>query len=210
MPGVNSFYVVNRNGTNEATANVGARYRNHVYENYIALPEDASQDDREVELRCPICTDFFLEPLITPGGLTYEANAIWRWLEQHDTDPISREPLSIDDLRPNRAITEVVTTYIAAIPAGSRPSDELVRGRDHDEAGLQAQEEDFTQRLDQASSSFSGGQISAGDVARYAMLVGMVVRLALNHPDMVSASVESAGAITESVDLSQGYSSFGF
>ena len=53
---------------------------------------------------CPISGRIFEDPVLSPGGHTYERGFISRWLENHDTSPLTRQTISVDDLRPNRVL----------------------------------------------------------------------------------------------------------
>ncbi len=57
---------------------------------------------------CPITMDWFLDPVVTKYGDSYERDAIERHVRDHGTDPLSRRPLSLEDLFPNRAMREAV------------------------------------------------------------------------------------------------------
>lgn len=59
-------------------------------------------------LLCPITRSRLFEAVITPTGYTFERQAVETWIEQHGTCPITREPLRISDVRPNRAIRHVL------------------------------------------------------------------------------------------------------
>ncbi len=59
-------------------------------------------------LCCPITMDWFLDPVVTKYGESYERDAIERHVRDHGTDPLSRRPLSLEDLFPNRAMREAV------------------------------------------------------------------------------------------------------
>ena len=47
------------------------------------------------------------DPVSTPDGNTYERTAIIEWLNKHNTEPITRNPLNISQLIPNRALKEL-------------------------------------------------------------------------------------------------------
>ena len=51
------------------------------------------------------------DPVQTPGGVTYERKYIEEYIEREGTDPMTREPLSKDDLTPNRALKSVIEEY---------------------------------------------------------------------------------------------------
>ncbi|RWR84733.1 E3 ubiquitin-protein ligase CHIP isoform X1 [Cinnamomum micranthum f. kanehirae] len=64
-------------------------------------------------LCCKITFDIFRDPVITPSGVTYERAIILDHLEKvGNFDPVSREPLSEDQLVPNLAIKEAVQAFL--------------------------------------------------------------------------------------------------
>ena len=60
---------------------------------------------------CPITCEAFEDPVITPYGTTYERDAIEAVLQHDNRDPITRQPLAIDKLVPNRALKEALDYY---------------------------------------------------------------------------------------------------
>jgi hypothetical protein len=58
-----------------------------------------------------------MDPVITPVGHTYERGAIMRWLETYSTCPVSRLPLTADQLIPNLALRPDHAPVVAAVPA---------------------------------------------------------------------------------------------
>ncbi|CAF0990373.1 unnamed protein product [Rotaria sordida] len=60
---------------------------------------------------CPITRELMTDPVIDPDGNSYERSAIEDWLKQHSTSPITRTPLRLNDLRPNRALRESIEEY---------------------------------------------------------------------------------------------------
>jgi hypothetical protein len=59
-------------------------------------------------LICPITLKIFKDPVISKSGITYEKRAIIKWLKNNKTDPLSRESLTIEDLRPNLVIKNMI------------------------------------------------------------------------------------------------------
>jgi hypothetical protein len=53
------------------------------------------------DLICPITLELFHDPVKAKDGHVYEREAITRWILQHGTSPLTREPLQINDLQPN-------------------------------------------------------------------------------------------------------------
>ncbi|CAF1177076.1 unnamed protein product [Adineta ricciae] len=60
---------------------------------------------------CPITHELMNDPVIDPDGNSYERKAIEAWLHSHGTSPITRAPLAVTDLRPNRALKAAISEY---------------------------------------------------------------------------------------------------
>ena len=52
-------------------------------------------------LTCPITLELFRDPVIAADGHTYERTAITQWILDNGTSPLTRQPLSVEDLQPN-------------------------------------------------------------------------------------------------------------
>lgn len=61
---------------------------------------------------CSIGLKIMKDPVIDPDGNSYEKDEIEKWLSIHNTSPITRNPMTINDLRPNRALKESIENYI--------------------------------------------------------------------------------------------------
>jgi uncharacterized protein YegL len=59
---------------------------------------------------CPITRDIMKKPTLTPSGHTYEYNAIRDWVLKKRIDPMTREVLSLDNLKPNRALEDIINS----------------------------------------------------------------------------------------------------
>ena len=57
---------------------------------------------------CPITNEPFVDPVMDHEGNTYEKKAILEWLQRNSTSPITRNPLTIDQLVPNRALKNLI------------------------------------------------------------------------------------------------------
>jgi U-box domain len=60
---------------------------------------------------CPITCDIMVDPWIGPDGSTYEYDGIKAWLAQPDREaisPVTRQALSLGQLRPNHALYELI------------------------------------------------------------------------------------------------------
>ena len=70
-----------------------------------------------------------VDPVIDPDGNSYERRAVEDWLEQNQTSPITRVPLSSADLRPNRALQAAIEEYRRSLQrTGPLPSLALAAG----------------------------------------------------------------------------------
>mmetsp|Transcript_6365 Transcript_6365/g.3599 ORF Transcript_6365/g.3599 Transcript_6365/m.3599 type:complete len:95 (+) Transcript_6365:49-333(+) len=57
---------------------------------------------------CPITQQLMEDPVIDPEGISYERAAIEDWLRKDPTSPVTRSPLQVSDLRPNRALRDII------------------------------------------------------------------------------------------------------
>ncbi|KAL2611632.1 hypothetical protein R1flu_023324 [Riccia fluitans] len=65
-------------------------------------------------LCCSITMEIFRDPVITPSGISYERAAIEEHLKQVGSfDPVSRMPLTVDQVYPNLALRDAVQVYLA-------------------------------------------------------------------------------------------------
>ena len=62
-------------------------------------------------LICPITLDLIQDPVIAPSGYTYERADIMDWIAMHNRDPMTRDPLTADQLYPNRALRQAIAYY---------------------------------------------------------------------------------------------------
>lgn len=56
---------------------------------------------------CSITQDVMQDPVVTPHGITFERTSIEQWLRRSRTCPVTRNPLTLGDLTPNRALKYV-------------------------------------------------------------------------------------------------------
>ena len=54
----------------------------------------------EEEFICPITLEICHDPVSATDGQVYEREYITRWITEHGTSPITREPLIVDQLKP--------------------------------------------------------------------------------------------------------------
>ncbi|CAF4244822.1 unnamed protein product, partial [Rotaria sordida] len=66
------------------------------------------QQSLDTLLECPITRTRFLDPVIAEDGHTYERQAIVQWLREKQTSPMTRQPMSINSLRPNYIVRKML------------------------------------------------------------------------------------------------------
>jgi Mg-chelatase subunit ChlD len=72
-------------------------------------------DSANSNFYCPITSQLMVDPVIDREGNTYDRTAIVEWLERHGTSPITRRPLLIEELTPNRSLRSAIEDYKATI-----------------------------------------------------------------------------------------------
>ena len=83
-------------------------------------------------LVCPITRELFEDPVTTVLGNTYEREAIERWFEKHNTDPVTNKNIGSKYLAPNRALKDAVKTYQDSVKAELPPmQSKAVTDQDH-------------------------------------------------------------------------------
>ena len=65
-----------------------------------------AEADVPEELCCPLTMEPMVQPVVTLDGHTYERAAIEAWLEQHNTSPLTNEPLENKQLIPNMLVKQ--------------------------------------------------------------------------------------------------------
>lgn len=57
---------------------------------------------------CPITLNLIHEPVIDPEGYSYEKVAIESWIRVNGASPVTRQQISLEDLRPNLTLAELM------------------------------------------------------------------------------------------------------
>uniref|UniRef100_A0A6B2LRJ2 U-box domain-containing protein n=1 Tax=Arcella intermedia TaxID=1963864 RepID=A0A6B2LRJ2_9EUKA len=60
---------------------------------------------------CPITQQIMEDPVIAVDGHSYEREAIIQWIKQRPDSPISRVPLSIEQLKPNNELKAQIMAW---------------------------------------------------------------------------------------------------
>jgi tetratricopeptide (TPR) repeat protein len=80
----------------------------------LKSPQTKSYSEEGTEIDCflcPISLEIMSDPVITPYGHTYERQSIEKWLEENDSDPFTRQPLSKAQLIPNIALRQAIDVW---------------------------------------------------------------------------------------------------
>lgn len=72
----------------------------------LEIPEDMK------DIICPITTEIMIDPVIIESGNTYEREAILKWLEKNNTDPLTNEILKHKFVTPNRTVKKMITSFL--------------------------------------------------------------------------------------------------
>jgi len=70
-------------------------------------PVDQEKDFPE-SFFCPLTHELMRDPVMDHEGNSYERVSVENWLLEHNTSPITRNPLSKDKLAPNRALRDAI------------------------------------------------------------------------------------------------------
>jgi serine/threonine protein kinase len=62
-------------------------------------------------LVCPISLQLFQDPVVAEDGHTYERQAITEWIRLNRASPLTRQPLTIEGLRPNFILKKVIDQF---------------------------------------------------------------------------------------------------
>ena len=62
---------------------------------------------------CPISKQIMTQPAMTIYGNTYEYGSIVKWLETNSIDPLTKQPMDIQKIYPNRAIRQAIEEWVS-------------------------------------------------------------------------------------------------
>ena len=212
---------VDQSGNSSACSNTQTRYRNLLAQGIASMPTNASDSQINSLLYCPITGDYIVNPVITPDGITYERNAILAWLRTNSRDPMTRSPLSANQLRPNNLARTLIRTHTGVDPATlAEPFNDRLVG--HRRRNLSDVMETFNNNLgrimdasrqadrviDQLSHEAAIDCLEGNTVGSTARSVGSTAALVLNYPAQLLFAHSSVGATAvSSLDASTGVSS---
>ena len=72
--------------------------------------------------KCCITHEIMQDPVVDKEGNTYEKAAIEKWLLTKSTSPITRSPLTLSDLTPNRALKNVIEQFLTGVDPSTKVS----------------------------------------------------------------------------------------
>lgn len=61
---------------------------------------------------CSVTHVLMVDPVVGPGGHTFEREAITQWLESTGTCPHSRQPCKIEEYNSNRKLRDAIEAYV--------------------------------------------------------------------------------------------------
>ena len=61
---------------------------------------------------CPITYSIMTDPVIADDGYTYERSSIMSWLSQKNVSPMTRQTMSLNSLKPNRLIKDLIDEFL--------------------------------------------------------------------------------------------------
>lgn len=60
---------------------------------------------------CPLTLDWMEDPVVTPAGHSYSRQALLEHLKTNPTDPFTRDPLTEEQLYPNRSLRDAIDNH---------------------------------------------------------------------------------------------------
>jgi hypothetical protein len=147
---------------------------------------------------CPISYALMRDPVIAPDGYTYERSAISQWLSSNAISPMTRIPMTISDLVPNRALQSTIEEYIRVHPdyetqlSGLTPAMPLATG--------------FTS----SPTTVQGKKFLASDGKQYLHVRVQAPSTGPRQPIVLLPIIDNSGSMGESVGAAGGLEDMGF
>ena len=81
--------------------------------NIIKMNEEKIEEEKFDENYgiCPIKLEYMKHPVLAPSGYYYEKSAIIDWIKKHQTDPMTREKLTVDMLIEDKEYSQKIKEY---------------------------------------------------------------------------------------------------
>ena len=80
-------------------------------------PAAATASVPSISWHCPIGLELMRDPVFTACGNTFERACIAEWLQNHDTSPVTGEPLPHRHLVPNQAMRSDIAEWLQRAPS---------------------------------------------------------------------------------------------
>jgi len=78
---------------------------------HIQRKEETDSGDRNHPFLCPITLEVMKDPVVTPHGICFEREAIVHWVERVHSCPVTRKPLSVDQLITCYSLKSAIEEY---------------------------------------------------------------------------------------------------
>lgn len=73
--------------------------------------KDSMDDSWKEEFECPISKEIMKDPVIGSDGHSYERLQIEAWLRKNPVSPLTEDPMTIEELRPNRTLKKIIDAW---------------------------------------------------------------------------------------------------
>jgi hypothetical protein len=91
----------------------------------VSHPVKAPSVEPHGSFICPITYGVMKDPVIDKHGHTFEKAAITTWLKSHTTCPMNQQPITLEELTPNRALKDLIDTYPPSASESPSPTPEI-------------------------------------------------------------------------------------
>ena len=103
---INNFNIINNFKEKQNLNNIIKNINNIQIEN----SKKEEEFDEEYGI-CPITQEYMENPVLSPSGIYYEKLAIKTWIEKNQTDPFTREKLTMDMLVEDEEYRKQIIRY---------------------------------------------------------------------------------------------------
>ena len=81
-------------------------------ENILDIKEEKEEEKFDEDYGiCPIKLEYMKHPMLSPSGNYYEKSAIIDWINKNQTDPMTREKLTVDMLIEDKEYAKKIKEY---------------------------------------------------------------------------------------------------
>jgi hypothetical protein len=132
-------------------------------------------------------------PVIAPDGYTYERSAIATWLSNNPVSPMTRAPMTVADLVPNRALQSTIEAFLYRNPNPTVPRPTPP-----------------TKTFAPAPLTVTGKQFTAPDGKHYLHVRAAAPTTGARQPVVLLPIIDNSGSMGESVGAAGGVEDVGF